>query len=427
MSAMTRREFQAAAAASLLAGGAKAAVAPNAVGPSAAEQVVASGDLPGVVTVVWSKGRIVQQENVGVRNLETRAPMDRKTIFRLASMTKPVTVAAAPTLVDQGKIGMQDPITKWAPEFANMRVLRKADGPLDDTYPAPRVITIEDLMTHRSGLTYGFLAQGPLSPALLQKLGFGIESPLTPDQWIAALASLPLAYAPGERFNYGFSIDLLGFIVGRAAGSSLPQVMRERLFGPLGMPDTGFWVPPAKRDRLVVAYTPGPKGLVSADMPGFTAAAPAAYTSGGQGLSSTADDYLKFARMLLGGGQVDGVRVLKPETVRMMTTDHLTPEQRRIPTVVADWKTQGFGLGMSLITDPAAYAASGRGVGGAGTFSWGGAFGNWWQADPVNQVILIWLQQYLPAAPAPGTIPKLPPGIAANGAFQRQAYAALGL
>jgi len=113
--------------------------------------------------------------------------------------------------------------------------------------------------------------------------------------------------------------------------------------------------------------------------------------------------------------------------VRMMTTDHLTPEQRRIPTVVADWKTQGFGLGMSLITDPAGYAASGRGVGGAGTFSWGGAFGNWWQADPVYQVILIWLQQYLPAAPAPGTIPKLPPGIAANGAFQRQAYAALGL
>jgi CubicO group peptidase (beta-lactamase class C family) len=152
---------------------------------------------------------------------------------------------------------LDDPISKWAPEFTNMRVLSTPDGPLDDTYPAPRAITIEDLMTHRSGLTYSFLAAGPLAKAIEDKMGFGIDSLLSPDEWLVALASLPLAYAPGERFNYGLSIDLLGLIVGRAAKTSFRQAMRDRVFGPLGMDDTDFWIHRAKRERAAVPYDAG--------------------------------------------------------------------------------------------------------------------------------------------------------------------------
>jgi CubicO group peptidase (beta-lactamase class C family) len=434
MSGMTRRGVQVGGLASLFA--ATAARGEGRPSPAALQDIgvpartaVETGALPGVVTLVWRKGQVVQADAQGVLNLEAKTPMARDSIFRLASMSKPVTVATALTLVDQGRMRLDDPITRWAPEFAHMRVLKRADGPLDDTYPAPRAITIEDLMTHRSGITsYPFLAPGPLGVEVGRRIGFGIGSPLTPDQWLAAMAALPLAYAPGERFNYGFSIDVLGFIVGRAGGSTLRQVMLERVCGPLGMTDTDFWIPPAKRPRAAEVYlTAAPKIFVPQPIEGFVGEKPPAYTSGGQGLVTKVDDYLTFARMLLGGGRVNGVRLLKPETVRLMTSDHLTPQQRAIPTVVADWKTQGFGLGMSLITDAAAYAASGRGVGAAGSFGWPGAFGGWWQADPVNQVILIWLQQVLPSPPQPGKPITLPPGTREVIEFQKRAYAALGL
>jgi CubicO group peptidase (beta-lactamase class C family) len=391
-----------------------------------AETAVASGDLPGLVTMVWRGGRLLQTNVVGMRDIARSLPMERTSIFRIASMSKPVTVATALTLVEEGRMRLDDPITRWAPEFADMRVLRRADGPLDDTYPAPRAITVEDLMTHRSGLAYGFLSKGPLAAALNAKMGMGLESPLAPDAWMKTLAALPLAYAPGERFNYGHSIDVLGFIIGRAAGSSLRQAMRERMFGPLGMTDTDFWVPPEKRDRLVTPYlSPVPGQFTPLPTPSLVGAAPPAYTSGGQGLLSTADDYLTFARMLLGGGAVNRARVLKASSVRMMTTDHLTAAQKQIPSMVADWKVVGFGLGMSIIEDPQARTASGWGAGSVGAYGWPGLFGGWWQADPAKDLVTLWLPQVLPGAPpAGGKLPRLP-GQKAWGEFQRQVYAGL--
>ena len=394
-------------------------------GTSAAREAVAGGDVPGVVTLVWRKGE-ARVEAVGLRDTERGLPMERETLFGLASMTKPVTVATALVLVEQGVMRLDDPITRWAPEFADMRVLRRPDGPLDDTDPAPRAITVEDLMTHRSGLGYGMLSPGPLGRALTQSLGMGIESALTPDQWMKTLADLPLAYAPGARFNYGFSIDVLGFIVGRAAGSGLRQAMSETLFGPLGMDDTDFWIPPEKRGRAAVIYSSPAIGRfdpISID--GFVGAAPPAYTSGGQGLVSTADDYLTFARMLLGGGEADGVRVLSPESVRAMTANRLTPEQRLHPFMgMPFWTSVGFGLGVSVITDPEGHGR--MGAGSAGAFGWPGAFGGWWQADPVEDMVLIWLQQALPAAPDPSVaaMPRMP-GAMATLAFQKAAYADL--
>ena len=389
-----------------------------------AVRAVAAGDVPGVVSLVWRKGEVAEVNTIGLRDVQHKLPMERTTIFGVASMSKPVTVVVALMLAEQGKIKLEDPITKWAPEFADMRVLRRADGPLDDTYPAPRLITIEDLMTHRSGLSYAFIAAGPLAGALAERVGFGIDSPLTPDQWLKALATLPLAYAPGERFNYGHSIDVLGFILGRAAGTTTRQVFQEHLFGPLGMADTDFWIPLEKRDRMAVVYnSPGPGNFTTVSMPSFTGPTPMAYTSGGQGLVTTAEDYLTFARMLLHKGAVNGVRLLKPETVKLMTTNRLTPSQRAIPVMGTPmFAGQGFGLGVSVITEPEKHAW--MGYGRAGAFGWPGAFGGWWQADPAEDMVLLWLQEVLPAAPTPNALPRMP-GAAATLEFQKAVYAAL--
>jgi CubicO group peptidase (beta-lactamase class C family) len=389
---------------------------------------VESGDTPGVISLIWRKREVVQVAAAGLRDIERRLPMERSTIFRIASMTKPVTVCAALTLVEEGRMRLDDPIAKWAPEFAAMRVLKHADGPLDDTYPSPRPITIEDLMTHRSGLAYSFTSSGPLARALEDQIGFGIDSPLTPDAWMKTLAALPLSFAPGERFNYGLSIDVLGLIVGRAAGASLREAMYERVCGPLGMNDTDFWIPPEKRDRAAVPYAAGEAlgSFTPAHPAAFIGDAPQAFLSGGQGLVSTADDYLTFARLLLGEGEVGGVRLLKPETVRMMTTNRLSDAQRAMPFMgLPFWAGQGFGLGLSVITDAEKQAWMGAGSNGA--FGWPGMYGGWWQADPIEDLILIWLTQVTPPAPTPGAPPSMPrmPGLLAKMAFQNQAYQAL--
>ena len=427
MSQRTRRAALTGAAA-LCAGAAQAAPSSELVASlrAPAAEAVESGELPGVVSMVWRKGELISAEAVGLRDIARQRPMERSTIFRIASMSKPITVTAAMTLMEQGRMRLSDPITRWAPEFANMRVLRRADGPLDDTYPAPRAITVEDLMTHRSGLSYGFLASGPLAPAITARTGMGIESALTPEAWMKSLAELPLAYAPGERFNYGHSIDVLGFIVGRAAGTNLRQVMQATIFGPLGMTDTDFWIPPEKRDREAIPYLAlGPKRFAPVPLESFLGATAPAYTSGGQGLASTADDYMTFARMLMGEGRVNGVRVLKPATVRSMTTNRLTASQRQLPFLgMPYWEAHGFGLGMSVVRDTPALIASGRGAGSAGAFGWPGLFGGWWQADPAQDMVLLWMPEVLPGAPPKGAQMPRMPGFQGWVDLQRRAYSA---
>ena len=385
---------------------------------------VETGDVPGVVTLVWRGGQLVDAFAAGVADVQSRRPMDRSAILPIASMSKPVTVAAGLRLMERGKLRLEDPITKWAPEFAQMRVLKRPDSPLDDTYPAPRAITIEDLMTHRSGLSYGFTSQGPLAGALLQTFGFGIESQLDPDAWIKALAALPLACAPGERFEYGHSIDLLGLILGRVAGCSFHELMRRELFEPLGMADTGFWVAPAKRGRLVAGAMSTSLGeFMPTPIAWLSVPEPPAYASGGQGLVSTADDFLAFARMLVRGGETDRGRLLKRDTVRLMTSNRLTPAQRQVPFMGFPlFAARGFGLGVSMVMDAQANAVMGAGE--VGAFGWPGGFGGWWQADPAKDAVLIWLQACTPAPPQDGPPPRMP-GAWATVEFQRAAYAVL--
>ncbi|HXQ14286.1 MAG TPA: serine hydrolase domain-containing protein [Caulobacteraceae bacterium] len=397
--------------------------------PPALQAVIDAGDLSGFVTLIWRKGEELQFNALGCRNIESGAPMTRDTLFRIASMTKPITSVAALMLMEEGKLRLDDPISKWMPEFADMRVLKDAQGPVEDTYPAPRAITVEDLFTHRSGLAYGFTSIGPIAYAYQKALGDVLTNQMTPDAWLKALGGLPLSYPPGERFHYSHATDVLGLLVGRIAGLDFRDFLFKRIFEPLGMVDTDFWIPPAKRSRMATMYRmkEDESGLEVAPFP--LVDAPPLFCGGGGGLISTLDDYLKFARMLLGGGEVDGVRLLKPETVTLMRANRLSDAQRAVPFMgIPFWAGQGFGLGLSVITDVEKQAWMGAGSNGA--FGWPGAFGTWWRGDPEEDMILIYLiQNSMPLGPEAAAQLATGQRMGARAAlptFQNLTYAALG-
>lgn len=383
--------------------------------------------LAGVVSLIWRRGEVVQVDTVGHRDIAAGLPMERDTLFRIASMTKPVTTLAALMLVEEGKLKLDDPVTKWLPELKDMKVLQDATGPLDAVVPAVRDITVEDLMTHRSGLAYGFTSMGPIAHAHEEKLGPALGNPYTPDEWMTRLGALPLSYQPGERFHYSHATDVLGFLVARVEGKSIGQVLKERIFDPLGMRDTGFWTPHDKRSRLAKLYrAPVGEGPLE-DVSWSDPETPGAFEGGGGGLVSTADDYLKFARLMLGRGEVDGVRLAKPQTIDQMTSNRLTEEQRAHTFLgMPFWLSQGFGLGTSMIMD--AEKHQWMGAGGDGAFGWPGAFGTWWQADPANDLILIYLiQDSMPLGPEAVTAMQgqRPTGRVGCPMFQKMVYAAL--
>ncbi|EID15007.1 beta-lactamase [Mycobacterium xenopi RIVM700367] len=386
-----------------------------------------AGLLAGAVTVVWRHRKILQVNEIGYRDVDAGLPMQRDTIFRVASMTKPVTVAAAMSLVDEGKLALRDPITRWLPEFADMRVLDDPDGPLERTHRAQRAILVEDLLTHTSGLAYGFSVTGPISRAYV-RLPFGQG----PDAWLAALAELPLVHQPGERLTYGHGIDVVGVLVSRIEGKPFHQVLDERILQPLGMCDTGFFVPAEKRSRAATMYRLDDDDRLRHDVMGPPQLAPPAFPNAGGGLWSTADDYLRFAQMLLRDGTLDGVRVLSAESARAMRTDRLTAQQKQHPFLGSPfWIGRGFGLNLSVVTDPAKSAPL-FGPGGLGTFSWPGAYGTWWQADPSADLIVLYLVQNLPtlssdaAAAVAGNTSRAKLQ-AVQPKFVRRTYRALGL
>jgi CubicO group peptidase (beta-lactamase class C family) len=349
------------------------------------------GLLAGAVTLVWQGGKVLQVNEIGYRDVDAGLPMQRDTLFRIASMTKPITVAAAMMLVDEGKLALRDPITRWLPEFAQMRVLVDPRGPLDKTVPAQRPITVDDLMTHRSGLAYMFSIVGPLSRAYA-RLPFRQDQ----DHWLTALADLPLVHQPGDRLTYSHATDVLGILVSRIEGKPLHQVLAERIFEPLGMTDTVFFVSQSGRRRAATMYQLDDNSQLQHDVMGPPAIEPPPFCQGGAGLWSTADDYLRFITMLLGNGTANGVRVLSPESTRLMRTDQLTPQQKEVPFLgMPYWIGRGFGLNLSVITDPVKSNPL-YGPGGLGTFTWPGAYGTWWQADPSADLILMYLIQNQP-------------------------------
>lgn len=391
------------------------------------EAFVDRGELAGIVTLASRGGEIVHADAIGWADIEAKRPMRADTLFRIASMTKPVTSAAALMLMEEGKLALEDPINRWIPELANLRALNDPAGPLNDTSPAAREITVEDLFTHRSGIAYAPFSEGPLKAAYEEALGDPGLNRMSVDDWLAALGTLPLAYQPGARFHYGHSTDVLGFLIGRIEGKPFRQVLKERIFDPLRMEDTDFWLPPEKRARLasLYAYDPAVDGLTKVELEMYEA--PPEYTPGGGGLISSAGDYHRFARMLLEEGALDGVRLLQPETVRLMQTNRLTEAQRRIPFAgMPLWQKSGFGLGLSVAEDVVdnPYAC-----GAVGSFTWPGIFGTWWQADPANDLVMIYLIQHqVPVSANSGSTIATGRGAAGRRAlpiYQQAVYGAL--
>ncbi|WP_437294153.1 serine hydrolase domain-containing protein [Sorangium sp. So ce426] len=361
--------------------------------------IVDAGALANAATMVWRDGKVVQRASVGWRDLEAKLPLEHDSLFRIASMTKPITSTAALMLFEEGRFALTDPIARWAPEFSDMRVLRSPTGPLDETDPAERPITFEDLLTHRSGLTYGALHRGPIAEAYAEALGGDIDSHVAPDEWISRLAALPLIDQPGATLHYGHSTDLLGLLIARIEDAPLGDVLERRIFDPLGMADTGFIVPREKRDRRVKNCGFDASGRLAARLtcPGGSTVPERpddmAYVSGGQGLWSTLDDYLAFARIFLGAGAVDGVRILRPETLASMTSNRLT-EQQRATAEVGGMPLfrggHGFGMGIAVVLDPKKAEPTVCG-GREGAVGWPGGFGGWWRADADDDSVLIFL------------------------------------
>lgn len=316
------------------------------------QEHVAAGTLPGAVALV-AHGDQVEIAVAGSVDTAGSAPMARDSIFRIASITKPIVAAALLSLVEDGRIGLPDPVDPWLPELAKPMVVRTPTGPVDDVVPADRSITVDDVLTYRAG--YGFPSDFSLPQvqqlATVQTDGRRPATFPAPDEWMAALARIPLLYQPGQMWLYDTAATIQGILISRVAGAPLQDVLRERIFEPLGMVDTGFHVPAAKRHRFTSYYEPEPDGrLHLVDPPDGQWSTPPALPLGNGGLVSTVDDWYAFARMLLGDGSLDGRRVLSPESVRAMTTNQLSLPQRTAGGLFLG--EQGWGYGGSVDIEP---------------------------------------------------------------------------
>ncbi|MBE8518670.1 beta-lactamase family protein [Amycolatopsis sp. H6(2020)] len=357
------------------------------------------GDLPGAVALV-ARGDQVEAAAAGSADAEGTVPMARDSLFRVASLTKPITAAATLLLVDDGELALDDPIARWLPELASPMVVRTPAGPVDDVVPAVRPITVADLLTFRCG--YGITEDLtlPAVDLLLQVLGHPAASPraLSPDAWLAALAQVPLLRQPGEAWLYDTGSDLQGVLIARVAGRPLPEFLAERLFEPLGMADTGFTVPTAALGRFTSAYRRGEDGLRLIDSPEGRWSAPPPFPSGAGGLVSTADDLLVFAKFLRDRGTAGGHRLLRPEPVHRMTTDHLTPAQRAAARPFLHG--QGWGHGGSVDVDAKEpWEVPGR-------YGWVGGAGTALHLTPATGTISVLLTQVELTSPEPTPLMK---------------------
>ncbi|SDS90998.1 serine hydrolase domain-containing protein [Actinopolymorpha singaporensis] len=357
---------------------------------------VGNGTVPGAVAVV-ARGDDLELAVAGSVDIEGTAPMARDTIFRIASLTKQLTAAGVMLLLEDGRIGLDDPIGKWLPELAEPKVVRTPSSPADDVVPAVRPITVEHLLSSRAG--WGFPSDFTL-PAVglifdVQKSGLDPQAVDPPDAWLAALSRVPLVYQPGEGWLYNICSDLQGVLISRVTGQPLPDFLAERLFEPLGMADTGFEVPAGKLGCFTSLYRTAPDGggLVVADAPDGQWSSRPAFPSGAGGLVSTADDWLRFARMLLAGGIHEGRRVLSTESVRQMTTDHLTQAQRDIGELFLDG--QGWGYGASVDLAPT------RPWNEPGRYGWTGGSGTAGYVSPASGTISLLLTQVAMDSPVP--------------------------
>ena len=363
---------------------------------------VDSGRLPGLAVAIVRGDRLAWFDTYGLRDVESHRPVEPDTIYRVYSMTKPITTVAALMLYEEGRFHLDDPIAKYLPAFSETRVFAGGDADSFTTEPLARPITVHDLMTHTSGLTYPFHGEHPVD-ALYRRRGIDFNRNLGPlAELVEAAAAQPLLFQPGERWNYGVSTDVLGHLVEIWSGQPLDAFLEERIFAPLGMVDTGFHVAEGEGERLACNYTRSEEGGLAL----VDAAAqsrflrPATTLSGGGGLVSTAADYLRFLRMLRGRGTLGDAHLLGRKTVEHMTSNQLPGDLADMgqPTFSeTPYTGVGFGLGVSVMLDP----AKARIVGSRGEYAWGGMASTAFWVDPAEDLAVLLLTQLSPSSTYP--------------------------
>ena len=367
-----------------------------------AERYVDEAKVPGIVNLVLRNGRMIHLEAHGTRGAGDDTPLREDDLFRIYSMTKPVTAVAAMQLYEQGKFHLSDPVTKFVPEFKDLKVLNE-EGKLEDL---ERPMTMHQLLTHTAGLTYHF--EAATQEVDRQYVMSDLSASENLDVYVAKLAKIPLRYQPGSRWHYSVAVDVTGLIIERLSGQPLDEYFREHIFAPLKMQDTFFEVPEEKRDRLAANHFINPENGALVDFrfapppynprPGVAGSDffDVSLFAGGMGLVSTAMDYARFAEMVRNGGSLDGVRILSPKTVNFMVQDHLASSlgvtgSGENPADAWSESGYGFGLGFGVITNPVAYGV----VGSIGEYSWGGAAGTIFWVDPEEELVVVSLIQLM--------------------------------
>jgi CubicO group peptidase (beta-lactamase class C family) len=376
---------------------------------------VDAGRFPGTQLLVYRRGKIVHSAVQGFADIERKAAAKDDTIYRIYSMTKPITAVAFMMLFEEGRVALDEPVAKYIPEWKDLGVFVAGTAPAFLTRPPSRPMLIVDLLRHTSGLTYGFQQRSNVDAAYREAKIGDVEKAGTLDTMIEQLAKIPLEFSPGEAWNYSVATDVIGYLIGKISGKPFEQFLKERIFDPLGMSDTDFYVPAGKAHRLAACYSADPKGgitfhaaqrkgtLTLQDDPTTSSfLSPPSLISGGGGLCSTAADYLTFCRALINGGEVGGVRLLGPKTLKLMTSNHLPngldlPGMSRSLFSEATYNGIGFGLGFSVTMDPAKTLIPGS----AGEFSWGGAATTSFWIDPAEELIAIFMTQVLPSSAYP--------------------------
>jgi CubicO group peptidase (beta-lactamase class C family) len=379
------------------------------------DRYIDAGRFPGTQLVVYRRGRLVHSAVQGFADLERRAVMRNDTIFRIYSMTKPITSVAFMMLVEEGRVALDEPVHRYIPEWKNLGVFQAGIAPAFLTRPPSRPMLIVDLLRHTSGLTYGFQQRSNVDAAYREKKIGEVEKAGTLHSMIEDLAGIPLEFSPGEAWNYSVSTDVIGYLIGKISGRPFEQFLKERIFEPLDMRDTDFFVPAAKANRFAACYSASPQGamtfhttereggLTLQDDPASSPfLSPPSFISGGGGLCSTAADYLTFCRALLNRGELGGVRLIGPKTLALMTSNHLPggralPEMSRSLFSEATYSGIGFGLGFQVTLDPAQTLIPGS----VGEFAWGGAATTSFWIDPAEELVAIFMTQVLPSTAYP--------------------------
>ncbi len=379
------------------------------------QRYIDTGRFPGTQLVIYRRGKLVHSAVQGFADLERKVALKEDTIFRIYSMTKPITSVAFMMLVEEGRVALDEPVHKYIPEWKNLGVFQAGVAPAFLTKPAARPMLIIDLLRHTSGLTYGFQQRSNVDAAYREMKIGEVEKAGTLQSMIEDLAKIPLEFSPGEAWNYSVSTDVIGYLIGKISGKPFEQFLRERILDPLEMRDTDFYVPGAKAHRLAACYSASPQGaivfhaaerkdsLTLQDDPATSSfLSPPSFISGGGGLCSTAADYLTFCRALLNGGELAGVRLVGPKTLALMRANHLPggrtlPEMSRSLFSEAAYNGIGFGLGFSVTLDPAQTLIPGS----AGEYAWGGAATTSFWIDPAEELIAIFMTQVLPSTAYP--------------------------